>query len=468
VIAFGTDYQSPPGWDDTHPAALDGEQHRGQVRMAYRLAHRYEHRLLHVADLGWHSWDDNRWALDKDGAATRAVLDTLRAGLVEAVDLDKRDRDDLQKDIRRCESDTGVRGVLALASALPPLSAVVGDLDADPYLINTRAGTLDLRLATTRKHDPADRITKVTGTGYSIADYPPLAESNWLRFLESVLPDAEVRGFLQRLIGLSLAGKVLEHVLPIFTGSGRNGKGTLVRVVSAALGDYAIEAEPELFIARDRAHPTGQLDLRGVRFATCQETDDGKRLAVATVKRLTGGDIIRARAMRQDFIEFAPSHLPVLITNHLPRVPADDPALWARLRVVPFTESFIGREDTGLEERLLLELPTVLGWAVAGWKQYQEQRLNAPEAVRLATDSYRLSSDALAKFIEDKCTTSQHVHVGARELFTAWRAWCAESGETPGTDREFGPAIEARGYTRRRAGTGIRFGGLALLSNEGV
>jgi hypothetical protein len=78
-------------------------------------------------------------------------------------------------------------------------------------------------------------------------------------------------------------------------------------------------------MARDRAHPTGQLDLRGVRFATCQETDEGRRLDVAAVKRLTGGDTIRARKMRHDFIEFTPSHLPFLITNHLPKLPADDP-----------------------------------------------------------------------------------------------------------------------------------------------
>lgn len=93
-----------------------------------------------------------------------------------------------------------------------------------------------------------------------------------------------------------------------------------MRTVANALGDYAIETEPDLFMPRERAHPTGLLDLRGVRFATCQETDAGRRLDVAVVKRLTGGDTIRARRMRQDYIEFTPSHQPFLITNQLPKV----------------------------------------------------------------------------------------------------------------------------------------------------
>ena len=205
-------------------------------------------------------------------------------------------------------------------------------------------------------------------------------------------------------MGLALVGKVIEHVLPILTGTGRNGKGTFVRTVTAALGSYAIEAKPDLFVARERAHPPGQLDLRGVRLATCQETDDGRRLNVAAVKRLTGGDTIRARKMRQDFIEFAPSHLPFLITNHLPKVPADDPALWARLLVLPFDQSFLGREDRDLEDRLRDELPTVLAWAVAGWDDYQQRgRLDPPAAVCEATSTYRVSNDSIAAFIDDRC-----------------------------------------------------------------
>jgi len=446
-------------WNGHNSVAVTADEiHRGQLRIGYRLAVAYQHRLLHVDGLGWHVWDGNRWAVARKGDAEKAVYATLRAALSDAVDLAKEDRDALHRDVRRCETAAGVGGVLKLAAAMEEFAAIAGDLDADPYLLNVANGTLDLRTGQIRAAHPLDRITKVCGATYD----PGACRRAWDGFLAEVLPDEQVRNFLQRLIGLSLVGKVVEHVLPILTGTGRNGKGTFVRSTCAALGDYAIEAEPELFLARDRAHPTGQLDLRGIRLATCQETDEGKRLAVATVKRLTGGDTIRARAMRENFVEFTPTHLPIMITNHLPKVPADDPALWARLLVAPFTESFLDKEDTSLGDRLALELPGVLAWAVAGYADYLDQGLNPPKAVTSATKSYQVSSDALAQFIEDRCLTSRHHFARSSDLWHSWSEWCRGSNEEPGNQRRFKEALEARGHKGDRNNQGVIFRGLTL------
>jgi putative DNA primase/helicase len=220
-------------------------------------------------------------------------------------------------------------------------------------------------------------------------------------------------------------------------------------------------------MARERAHPTGQLDLRGVRLATCQETDDGRRLDVAAVKRLTGGDTIRARKMREDFIEFTPSHLPFLITNHLPKVPADDPALWARLLVIPFDQSFLGREDRGLQDRLVAELPAVLAWAVAGWDDYRQRgRLDPPAAVSDATTTYRISNDAIAGFIADRCLLDPHMQVISSALWSQWETWCHANSQPPGTNRMLKAAMDARGVTLSRSNGRSRFQGIGLASEH--
>jgi len=304
-------------------AGLSPEVHRCQLRIALRLAAAEKGRLLHVPGLGWHGWDGCRWAVDPgDRVAKQSVIRAVRNARLEASSMrSTQDRNDPWRDAKSCETATGVRGVLELGAALPNLSALSTELDVDPHLLNTPAGTLDLSTGRTYPCSPTDLLTKVTGCPYE----PGAGSTEWDTFLEATLPDPDVRAFLRRVVGLALVGKVIEHVLPILTGTGRNGKGTFVRTVAAALGSYAIEAEPDLFMARERAHPTGQLDLRGVRPATCQETDDGRRLDVAAVKRLTGGDTIRARKMRQDFIEFTPSHLPFLITNHLTQGPGRRP-----------------------------------------------------------------------------------------------------------------------------------------------
>ena len=444
-------------------ADLSPEVHRCQLRITLRLAAAEHGRLLHVPGLGWHWWDGCRWAVDPgDRVAKQAVIRTVHHARLQASSMrSAQDRDDLRRDAKSCETAAGVRGVLELGAALPDLSALSTQLDVDPHLLNTPAGTLDLSTGRTHPCSPDDLLTKVTGCPH----HPGAISAPWDAFLAATLPDVDVRAFLQRVVGLALVGKVIEHVLPILTGTGRNGKGTFVRTVAAALGSYAIEAEPDLFMARERAHPTGQLDLRGVRLATCQETDDGRRLDVAAVKRLTGGDTIRARRMRQDFIEFAPSHLPFLITNHLPKVPADDPALWARLLVIPFDQSFLGREDRGLEDRLSADLPAVLAWAVAGWDDYRRRgRLDPPAAVSEATSTYRVSNDAVAAFIDDACLLNPHMHVVSADLWNAWETWCHANSQRPGTNRTLKVAMESRGVSHSRSNGRSRFQGIGLAN----
>ncbi|WP_202378191.1 DNA primase family protein [Mycobacterium paraintracellulare] len=429
--------------------------------MAYRLRAAYRDRLLHVHGLGWHSWDGTRWAADDTGTAKRAVLDVLRCSLADSLG-DKQ----LQQDVRRCESDSGINGVLGIASALIPFAATVRDLDADPYLLNTANGTLDLRTLTMSPHRPADRITKVCRGAYRPDAESPL----WTSFLARVLPDADVRGFLHRLVGVGLLGAVREHVLPILTGVGANGKGTFYEAVLHALGDYASTAEPDLFMHREGAHPTGEMDLMGRRLVVVSESERNRRLAEATMKRLTGGDPIRARRMRQDFVQFDPSHLPMLITNHLPKVSGDDAAVWRRLRVVPFDVVIPEYERDGdLGERLQLEADGILGWAIAGWRDYNDRgSLDEPSAVLAATDAYQVASDAVRRFIDEECVVSSPaLKATTSQLHEAFERWRVRDGAEPMSQRSFGLSLDRHGYTADKAVHGKRWRtGIALRATE--
>lgn len=425
------------------PSAPVGSEHSGQVRIAHRLAATYADRLLFVHGIGWHYWDGKRWALDDVGEAKRAVLDVLRTALTESLG-DK----ELRKDVRRCESATGIAGVLAIAAALEPFAATVRDLDADPYLFNVTNGTLDLRTMELSPHAPADRLTKVARAAYRAG----CAGGDFHDFLTTVLPDGDVRAYVQRQLGVSLLGKVVEHVLPIWTGTGANGKSTAIGALCWALGDYAMTAEPDLLLHREGAHPTGQMDLMGRRLAVITETDEGRKFAEATMKRLTGGDTIKARLMRQDFVEFEPSHTPILVTNHLPQVSGDDPAVWRRIRVVPFDIVIAEKDrDAGLPERLQQCADEVLAWCVAGWVDYQSVGLAEPGAVQARTAEYKADSDAIARFIEDRCVTTPAMKATTTQLFEAWEAWRTNEGVPEISLRAFGKALDRHGYPTTKA-----------------
>jgi len=445
---------------DIYSGTKVDEVHSGQVRMAYRLAEHYADQLLYVYGIGWLSWDGTRWSDGDPGAPKRAVVEILRAALAESLG-DKQ----LQADVRKCESASGVAGVLDLAAALEPFATTVADLDADPYLLNVANGTLDLRTIELQPHDPADRITKVTRAAWD----PAAPTATWGTFLAQVLPDGEVREFLQRLAGVGLLGLVVEHVLPILTGSGANGKGTFYKAVGHALGDYASTVEPDLFLHRQGAHPTGEMDLLGKRWVVVSETEKDRRLAEATMKRLTGGDTIRARRMRQDFIEFAPSHTAIMVTNHLPKVSGDDPAIWRRLRVIQFDVVIPEAErDKHLDEALQLDANAVLAWAVAGYTDYAARgELTEPSSVLAATDNYQKASDAVARFLDD-CTMRVNGFAPTGDLFARWSRWAMADGAEPLSQRAFGQALDGHGLPGEKGTNGIRIRrGVMLLSEEG-
>jgi len=439
------------------------EQHHGQVRLAYRLAARYAGKLMHVYGLGWFAWDGRRWAEDTRGACQRAVIDVIRRALAGSVNDPQ-----LRRDVTRCETDPGIRGVLAIAAALQPFAFTIADLDADPYLLNVANGTLDLRTMQLLEHAPADRITKVTRGAYRI----DAVGAAWGDFVATVLPDAEVRGYLQRLAGLSLLGKVVEHIFTIATGTGANGKGTAYNALLHTIGDYGHVAEPDLFMqakSNPNAASPAQMGLRGRRLVVVSETERDHRLAVALMKNLTGGDPITARPLYGRPVTFLPSHTALLVTNFLPKVAGDDPAAWRRIRVVPFDVVIpADQQDGHLGERLELDADAILAWTIEGYRQYELRGMDAPDAVRIATGNYLKTSDAIARFVAETCYLSPHAYSTTGDLHARWTRWAVEDGAEPMSAKRFAVALDEHGYPVA-GGTGRnrrnRYG-LGLLADE--
>lgn len=446
--------------ENGRPVSGSGEQHSGQVRMAYRLATSHVDRLLYVNGIGWHYYDGRRWAEDKRGHAHRAVLDVLADSLAESLS-DKQ----LRADVARCESDAGIKGVLGIASALVEFAATIDDLDADPYLLNCANGTLDLRTGHLRPHDPADRLAKVTNAAYR-GDAEPTV---WDAFLEQVLPDADERGYLQRVIGQALFGRVTEHLLPVLIGTGANGKSTMCNAVTAALGDYAAVIDPSLLMAQrgDRTAGPELMELLGARLVIGSETEDGRHLDESTMKRLTGGDQLTARRLYREPVTWTPTHQIVYVTNHLPKVKGNDPAVWRRVRVVPF-EVVVPPEDrdTQLPQTLLLHADAILSWAVAGYRDWQERGMSEPPSVLAATGAYQSESDAVARFVSEGCMVSPAASATTREIYAAWQRWAIADGAESLTEKAFGKELDRLGYEAKRTKVGMVRHGVTPYSED--
>jgi putative DNA primase/helicase len=438
-----------------------------ELGYARRLVAAYGTRLRYVpAWRRWLVWDGTRWAHDSTGQAARWMKSIARTQTARAMAItDERDRAAAIRLTRRGETSAAVAGALTLASTEPGIVVTPDGLDADPFLLNCANGTLDLRTGELRPHDPADLLTKITRAAYRPgADGPEFAG-----FLARVQPEAAVRAYLCRLIGHSLEGRVAEHIVAIFCGGGANGKTTFAGAMAYALGDYSGPADPELLTARDyAAHPTGAADLFGLRLAILHETDRGRHLAEATVKRLTGGDRIKARRMREDFWSFDPSHTFVMLTNHRPIVGGTDEGIWRRIKLIPWeVEIPPAEQDPDLGDRLALEADAILTWAVGGHRDWREHGLADPEKVTAATGAYRAESDAVARFVDQRCLTGPHFAVQSAQLFAVWSKWCAEEGEEHGTQTAFSLALIGRGFDKSKDGYGrIQWKGIALAGDD--
>jgi putative DNA primase/helicase len=437
-----------------------------ELGYARRLIAAYGARLRYApAWRKWLVWDSKRWAIDDTGQAARwckVIARTLTTEAMAVTDDDKRRA--LVRLARRGESSAGVAGALTLASTEPEVAVTPDDLDADPFLLNCANGTLDLRTGELREHDPADLLTKIAGAAYQ----PGTPAPEWAKFLTRVQPDESMRDFLARLTGLALEGRVVEHLLPIHHGQGANGKTTYTDAVLHALGDYADVADPDLLTARTfDAHPTGVADLFGLRLAVLHESDAGRRLAEGTVKRLTGGDRVKARRMREDFWSFDPSHTFVMLTNHKPIIGGTDEGIWRRLRLVPWGVVIPPAErDAELGDKLQLEADAILSWLVAGYRDWHDRGLDEPDQVTKATKAFREESDTLGRFLEQRCLIGPHFNVGSSDLFAAWSRWCADEGEEPGTQTAFATTLQTKGYDNYTVNGRRRWRGVALAADD--
>lgn len=401
----------------------------------------------------WFCWVGTHWAAD-EGEVLRSVMQLSTLILAEAAEWERRSAatederaknqaiaDALRKWSKQCEMKPRIDAAFALLRKLLEVSPDA--VDADPWALNVLNGTIDLRTGELRPHDKAQHITRLTPLAYAPAGQAP----RWLQFLREITNDTPgLVEFLARWFGYCATGSTREEAFAVLWGDGGNGKTRLVGAIESVLGPYAGAAAPHLLMAGGQnRHETEVADLFGLRMVTAAESSEGGELAEAQVKRITGGDRIKARRMRQDHFEFTPTHKVNLMTNHKPVIKGQDRGIWRRVMLVPFVVTFgtaeevtAGRaarmRDPDLGATLLEERAGILAWLVAGARQWFEQGLAPPDVVLAATESYRTEQDRVGQFLAEECELmpdawgllqSWGLRVG---LYGRYQQWCKESG----------------------------------------
>lgn len=429
---------------------------------AERLVYRHGKRIRFNWGRGvWYVWEGKRWAEDETGTLERLAKDTIRAIPEEAAGLEGDAYTAVLKWAGRSESDGKRQAMIRLARSEPGIPVRPDELDADPWKLNVANGTLDLRTGTLRPHDPSDYITRLIPVDYAPHATCPTFDA----FLERIFGgDQDVIAYVWRLIGYSLTGDTREQCIVVCWGTGANGKSTLLGTLHDLLADYAAEADADSFM--ERKHEGIREDiaaLDGVRFVSAVETSDGKRLSEALVKKMTGGERLRARRLYENGYVFLPQFKVWLATNHKPEIRGGEHAIWRRIKLLPFNVTIPRDEwDTDLRAKLRAEAPGILTKAVRGCLEWQRTGLREPEAVTAATDAYRREMDVLGDWLEDRCILRPGAETAAKALYEDYVRWCQEQGSEPIKQKTFGRRLTDRGCGERKSGstryrTGIAF-----------
>lgn len=457
---------SPTDAGEKNPFRLLLNEQQTDIALAERLVALCGQKIRFVGEWErWVVWTGRQWKIDIDGEVDAYSKDVARelwggvAALEKALIAIHQDAakarslsSPAMKLAKYASSRRGIEHEQKLARSEPGVPIAAKTFDADPWLLNCANGVVDLREGTLAPHDPELYLTKLAPVKFiKGADCP-----RWRKFVAEIMgDDQDLIDYLQRLVGYSLTGCVNEHILPICYGTGGNGKSVFLNTIHALLGgDYAIKAAPDLFMAKKGAHPTERADLFGKRLVTSIEANEGQRLDEAWVKEATGGDVIRARRMHENFWEFAPTHKVWLAVNHRPEVRGGDMGIWRRLQSIPFEVQFSeGTADKDLPLKLLAELPGILNWAVMGCIMWRENGMETPEKVMTATKDYRDEQDVIGQFIKECCIVNRSdvkVRITSAKLYAVYQKWTEDSGEKTLSKTAFGRKLNSLNFETDR------------------
>ncbi len=452
----------PPASPASSVTEDEDDRAPAQYGMAQCLAPLVVDRLCYAEHRkAWLDYDGTLW--NHAGESTAALTSTQ--ALVRYYHEQRRaggNADVLDKLIRQACTWSNITAVLRYLQGMPAFRTVAEDWDADLDALNVENGLLDLRSFSVREHRPSDRCSRLAPVVFDESANCP----KWLDHLGAFLPDQDIHRELRRHVGRSLSGYAMEERLPIWYGTGANGKTTTTRAIMGCLGTYACKAAPDLLlVTKNEQHPTSIADLAGSRVVFSVEADQSRRLHESTIKELTGGDTKKARFMRADFFEFDQTFDITLVVNHHPTIHGTDTGIWRRIRLIPWLHTLPQEErlpQADVLRTLAEERSGLLNWMLAGLSDYYDVPHWTSEEVDTATADYRQDQDILAEFLDASCTIGDGLHVGAGELYAEYFAWAERDGQKPVHKRTFGAKLRGRGFQPVKSNGVRRWAGLCL------
>lgn len=270
--------------------------------------------------------------------------------------------------------------------------------------------------------------------------------------------DQEAINSLQDWFGYTLSPDTSQQKLLCIIGPRRSGKGTLMRILYRLLGGARSVAGPTMNSLGDSF---GLEPLIGKSLAIISDLRIGRRtdkaVIVERILSITGEDALTVgRKYRKAWTGKLPTRL-VIITNELFGLPEGSGAFVARFILLKLVNSFLGKEDPKLTDKLTTELSGILNWAIAGYRRINKRGyFTQPKSGKEAVENIETLSAPIKLFIRDECEIGPTKTVTVDKLYSRWKTWCSNNAgiKDPGSKDWFGRNLHAAvpGLTRTKPG----------------
>lgn len=287
-------------------------------------------------------------------------------------------------------------------------------LDTSNQLIVFNNGVYDLDNHIFRAGEPCDYCSVSTSITYKeFTDNHPIVKEVYT-FLKQVLPIPNVFNYVMKVLASCLTGENRDENAYFFTGEGGNGKSKLIELVKLTIGEYYCSPSASILQQKrssaENASPS-LISTKSKRITVIQEPEENK-LNAGMLKEWTGGDTITGRGLyEKKMITFKPQFTLVIVSNHLPELPADDGGIWRRVKNIKFVSRFCENPDSNkpyefkIDKRLSNKMnkwPQAFMWIlIQHYKKYVEEGLTEPKEVIEEINNYRNEYNSFSQWAED-------------------------------------------------------------------
>ena len=437
-------------YDQTGGIVLTDTGYALRVRDKYRDCIRYSTtaKSWYVWHSGSGTWSEDRYCY-VDNAVQQITRDTYNwiRGMQQ-----RNPGTELKRITQQAQNgfnNARIKAAMDRLQASSGVSVSADDFDCNLDLLNLQNGTLNLSTFELTPHTSSDMLTMMFN-----ASYDPEAECpNFIKYLEDVFPDEELRNYVKRVIGYSLLGRPRERALFLLHGPSGTGKSVFTEVLTELFGDYGITAPASTFKLKKQESTLDLHQLRGKRFVSASEMPQRLEMDEELVKRITGGDRILSRGLYEKFIQWEPRCVIWLATNHLPKLSSDDDAMWRRVRTIPMRTIIKHQKEEigGFSTILIQEANGLLNWALNGLQEYRRIGLAEPSIVIRDIAEYREESDTVSSWLNYTLIEGGfRLEGGKREplalIYNNYERYCVENGTSKFGYRRFARRLESLEY----------------------